>query len=365
MDKNSLVKAGGVAAGVGATAVGVGIGTIFAGILRDAYRAERATDDGPDDLLARPTVTPTRHTVVGDGGARLNVEVYRPQAEAFRGDEDVVVMVHGWTCNTSYWYPQINHLVGDREVIAYDQRGHGRSERGRTRPSVALLGRDLEAVLTAVVPKGRRAVLVGHSMGGMTIMSWAAQFPEKIAERVSNVVLTSTAAKAVVQNHMLVPVDLPRYTRPFAPVVSRLVTSAPVPVPHTRYGAPLSHYIALGPNARKAHLDFVDEMITACPPRARAGWGSAMGKLDVTTGLEALSVPTTVVVGTADRLTPRTHAEQMAEVLRRNGSLREFVIYDGVGHMSSIEADERFNDLLDAILDEPDAARAALETSAP
>jgi pimeloyl-ACP methyl ester carboxylesterase len=149
-----------------------------------------------------------------------------------------------------------------------------------------------------------------------------------------------------------VPVDLPAYARPFAPLVSKAITSVPVPIPKTSYGVRFSHYIALGPNARKADVDFVDEMSGACPPRARAGCGSAMGKLDVTAGLAALSVPTTVVVGTEDRLTPRKHAEQMAEVLRRNGALRELVVYEGVGHMSSIEAAERFNEMLDELVTE-------------
>ena len=77
-----------------------------------------------------------------------------------------------------------------------------------------------------------------------------------------------------------------------------------------------------------------------------------MGRLDVEAGLEALSVPTTVIVGTDDRLTPRRHADEMAGILRRNGSLRDQVIFDGVGHMSTIEAAQRVNELLDDVVDE-------------
>ncbi|MDL9945399.1 alpha/beta hydrolase [Gordonia sp. ABSL11-1] len=363
--RQTATIATGAVAAVGVGIVAVGVGTIFAGLVRAAFRAERAVDDGPDDLLTVPADAPRRRWVRTVDGARLNVETYGPDGDmtdggtAGRGtstdgdtasDGDIVVMVHGWTCNIAYWYPQINHLASKREVVAYDQRGHGSSDLGRARPTIAMLGQDLDAVLSEVVPEGRRAVLVGHSMGGMTIMSWAAQHPEKVGSFVSEVVLTSTAAKAVMQNHLLIPVDLPRYTKPFEATVGKLVTSAPVPLPRTNRGSRLSHYIALGPNARKAHVDFVDEMIMACPPRSRAGWGSAMGKLDVTAGLEALTVPTTVVVGTDDRLTPPLHSEQMADVLRRNGNLRDLVILDGVGHMSSIEADVRYNELLDGVL---------------
>lgn len=355
MDTKSLTSVGGIATAIGAGAVGVGVGTVLAGIARDALRAERAVDDGPDDLLTAPDSKPRRLPARSSDGTLLNVEIYGSDDPA-DDDGDVIVMVHGWTCNTAYWYPQINHLAssegGSRRVVIYDQRGHGLSERGRRRPTIAMLGQDLDAVLEAAVPAGRRAILVGHSMGGMTIMSWAEQFPEKVGTLVSGAVLVSTAAKAVMENHALVPVDLPAYARPFAPVVAKAITSVPVPIPKTPIGVRFSHYIALGPHARKAHVDFVDEMIGACPPRARAGWGSAMGRLDVTAGLAALSVPTTVVVGTEDRLTPRKHAEQIAEVLQRNGSLRDLVVWEGVGHMSSIEAAERFNEVLDELVAE-------------
>ncbi|GAB88938.1 alpha/beta fold hydrolase [Gordonia rhizosphera] len=348
MKRRTLAIAAGGIAAAGAAAVAVGMGTIATRLLRDAFRAERAIDDGPDEMLAAPTTGMLREWVETADGARINVEHYGPDDAG--SDDDIVVLVHGWTCNTGYWYPQINHLAPTRPVVAYDQRGHGRSELGRTRPTIAMLGRDLDAVLAEVVPEGRRAVLVGHSMGGMTIMSWAAQHPDTVASRVSGVVLTSTAAVAVLKNHLLLPADLPRYSKPFEPLVARLFTSTPMPLLRSGRAAWLSHYIALGPHARKAHVDFVDEMIAACPPRSRAGWGSAMGTLDVTAGLEALRVPTTVVVGTEDRLTPPAHAEQMAEVLRRNGALRDLVVFDGVGHMSSIEAATRFNELLDEIL---------------
>lgn len=348
MNKRSLAIVGSTVAAVGVGAAALGLGTIAVGLVRAALGAGGAVDDGPDELLSVPGSAPERSAVITADGTRLNVEHYGPAIDDT--DDDIVVLVHGWTCNTAFWYPQINHLADRRPVVAYDQRGHGSSELGRARPTIAMLGQDLDAVLREVIPDGRRAVLVGHSMGGMTILSWAAQFPERVSGSVSGVALTSTAASAVLSNHLLIPVDLPRFTKPFQSTVAKVFTSAPVPLPRNAYSSRLSQYISLGPNARKAHVDFVDEMIGACPPRSRAGWGSAMGKLEVSAGLDALTVPTTVIVGTADRLTPPTHAEQMAEVLRRNGNLRDLVVYDGVGHMSTIEAAVEYNKLLDDIL---------------
>ncbi len=341
------VTYGAAALAAGAGIVGVGLGTILGGLVRDALKAELAVDDGPDHLLSEPTHPVERRTVRTADGTRINVVGYGEDTGG-----DIIVAAHGWSCNTSYWYPQVNDLAKSTRVYAYDQRGHGDSERGRARPTMAMLGQDLDAVLAEVVPPGRRAILLGHSMGGMTIMSWAAQYPQRVTEVASSVVLTSTAAKAAVQNHELIPVDLPRFTKPFAPLASRVIMGTPMPLPHAKGGARVSHYVALGPNARRSHVEFVDEMILACSPRARAGWGSAMGKLDVVSGLHNLRVPTTVVVGSHDRLTPAKHAEQIAEVLRGTGYLRDLVVLEGVGHMSSIEAATTYNELLNEILDE-------------
>ena len=339
------------AAALGLGGVAVGAGTNLAGIARGVMTSAPALDDGPDDLLADPTAPRVQRSVASIDGTRLNVELYGPDPGA-ADTGDVIVAVHGWTCNTHYWNPQINHFAGERTVVAYDQRGHGLSELGRRRPTVDTLGHDLDAVLGAVVPPGRKAILIGHSMGGMTIMSWAKQHPEKVSTTVSAVVLASTAARGVVQNHLLIPEGLPRYSRPFVPAVSRLVTSASTPLPHGQFTSRVSQYVTLGSAARASHVEFVDTMIMACPPRARGRWGAAMGRLDVEAGLEALSVPTTVIVGTDDRLTPRRHADEMAGILRRNGSLRDQVIFDGVGHMSTIEAAQRVNELLDDVVDE-------------
>lgn len=55
-------------------------------------------------------------------GTRINVEEYGPQ------DAPTVVLIHGWTCKTLFWAPLIHELGGEFRVVAYDQRGHGRSE---------------------------------------------------------------------------------------------------------------------------------------------------------------------------------------------------------------------------------------------
>ncbi|MFD8961695.1 alpha/beta fold hydrolase, partial [Streptomyces anulatus] len=124
-------------------------------------------------LLHRDTVPPVpaaELTARSADGSRIHVELHGPE------DAPAVVLAHGWTCNTRFWDAQIRDLAADHRVIAYDQRGHGLTpEPGPGGYSTNALADDLEAVLAATLAPGRRAVLAGHSMGGMTVMAAAAR----------------------------------------------------------------------------------------------------------------------------------------------------------------------------------------------
>ncbi|WP_132992313.1 alpha/beta fold hydrolase [Gordonia zhaorongruii] len=334
--------AGATAAGV----VGAELGTIAGYLLREAMRFPKPVQDGPDPLLKAPRKALRSGVVGASDGTLLHVATSGDLESA----DEILVFIHGWTCNTSFWNPQFNHFTGHRAMVAYDQRGHGLSEMGLVRPSVETLGQDLQAVLEETIPEGKRAVLIGHSMGGMTIMSWAAQFGAGMEEKISGIVLASTAARGVVERQKLVPENIPVFVSPFEPLMETAFVSLPVPLPSTPFAAMLTHYIALGPVARQAHIDFSDDQISACSPKSRAAWGAAMARLDVLDGLEKITVPTAVVVGTEDRLTGVDHADEISGVLARNDVLHSYTKYPGAGHMVPVERGAAFNRLLDDVV---------------
>jgi pimeloyl-ACP methyl ester carboxylesterase len=340
------VAIGGGIVGAGVVAAGVAITGAFLGsIVRAALLAPDPVEDQPDPLLATPDAEPDRIPVRAADGTELNVLAYGPR------DGELMVLVHGWTCNTQYWYPQINAFADRYRVVAYDQRGHGSSPRGTSKLSVDLLGQDLQAVLDAVVPQGCKALIAGHSMGGMTILSWADQFPDSVPDVARAVVLTSTCAENLLPNLGLIPLDLPDALSPMEYLTSRLVAGATVHLPRTKLSRKMTQYIALNTTSRGSHVDFCDDMVAACPGRSRGQWGNAMVNLDVAGGLDALVVPTLVVVGEDDKLTPAVHAESMAAALRAHGHLDNLVVWPGIGHMSSIENSEGYNALLTDLLD--------------
>ncbi|MBM7367998.1 alpha/beta fold hydrolase [Gordonia hydrophobica] len=343
---------GTVAAGTFVAATAAQFAITGGAMLREVFAFPDPVEDGPDPALRTPTHA-MRSSVVGTpDGALLHVVASGDVDDA----DEIVVLIHGWTCNTAFWNAQFNHFGDRRPVVAYDQRGHGLSELGRHRPTVDMLGQDLQAVLDAMIPEGKRAVLVGHSMGGMTIMSWAQQFGAGMEDRVSAIVLCSTAARGVVQRQALIPDNLPALAKPGKNVLARVFTSAPVPLPVNALTSQFEHYIALGPVARAAHVEFSDMMVSACSPAARAAWGSAMYHLDVLSGLDKVTVPTAVVVGTADLLTPPQHADEMAKALSSRGFLHSYTTYDGSGHMAPFERAAQFNTLLDGVLTDLSAA---------
>src|SRR5436305_847347 len=119
----------------------------------------------------------------------------------------MVVLSHCWTGTRAVWAPVAARLVAaGRQVVLYDQRGHGASTIGSAEPAVEVLGDDLAAVLEAV--DAGDAVLAGHSMGGMTLQALAVGHPDVVAERVQAMVLAGTAGFNVATGIVAAPVRL-------------------------------------------------------------------------------------------------------------------------------------------------------------
>ncbi|MFJ1931296.1 alpha/beta fold hydrolase [Kitasatospora sp. NPDC088160] len=260
-------------------------------------------------------------------GIRLHVEVHgQPGAPT-------VVLAHGWTCSTAFWAPVIRQLTDRYRVVAYDQRGHGHSEipPSRVRYSTRALAEDLSAVLARTVPAGEKAVLAGHSMGGMTIMA-AGGRPE-IADRTAAAVLVSTGPGELVAELAVLPeaVRSPGLRR----FLNRLLLRSRLPLgpvsPVTRVAL---KYATMGPGSSAGQVEATARIVHACPTAVRANWAGVLDRLDVHAGLARLAVPTAVVVGTADRLTPPVHAHRIvAELVDPQGLL----LLPGVGHMAPLE----------------------------
>jgi pimeloyl-ACP methyl ester carboxylesterase len=308
-------------AGIGAA------GILAAGGLEAAHMRRIARD--PEKAELEETLEGRAQRVPSADGTGLHVEVFGPE------DAETVVLAHGWTEALRFWTFVIHRLErkGTR-VVAYDLRGHGDSEPAKEGGyAIPRFGEDLEAVLAACVPDGRRAVVVGHSLGAMSVASWAEK--HDVERRVRAAVLLNTGVSDLINENLLLP--LPGVARALNRTIALhgfLGSKAPLP----RFSTPLSaaaiRYIAFGHDASPAEVAFFERMLVTCPPEVRADVGIAMSDMDLQGALPRLTVPTIVIAGEEDKLTPPSHARRIAELLPE---LRRLTVLEDTGHMTPLE----------------------------
>jgi non-heme chloroperoxidase len=269
-------------------------------------------------------------TVVTDDGAELAVTV--------AGSGPTVVLAHGWTNGREVWAPVAHRLLrGGHQVVLYDQRGHGSSTTGDDGFTIPRLGGDLRAVLDTV--DTRDAVLAGHSMGGMTIKSLVSHHPATVDGRVAAVVLVATAASGLSRGRG----DAVASRQVASPAVERLMRS--------RIGHALVRR-SVGRTVRRDDLVLTRDLFVGCAPEVRSGWLTAMQTMDLREGIRQLRLPTTVLVGDQDRLTPPTRAAELADAI----PTARLQTFEGAGHMLPLELPD---DVADAIAAAAAEARVA------
>jgi pimeloyl-ACP methyl ester carboxylesterase len=296
-------------------------------------------------------------TVTADDGVRLHVEIDGDEASDL-----TVVFVHGFTLSMDCWHFQRRDLAADARLVFYDQRSHGASGRSaREHSTIDQLGRDLYAVLQSVAPNGA-VVLVGHSMGGMTILALADSHPELFGDRIVGVALVDTAAGAFAETLFGIPGFVGRALRPVAPGAIRAANRrAHLIETGRRAGSDvaflLTRRLAYGGDPPPSLVAFMERMIAGTSVEVMTEFFDTFlghDKLDALTVLGA--VETVIVCGDKDMLTPVKNSHQMADALPD----AELVVVPGAGHMVMLERPAVVNGAFRRLL-----ARARRSASAP
>src|SRR5215813_12016730 len=205
------------------------------------------------EALPKGRVVPVR----SKDGIRLHAEVFGPE------DGYPIVLAHGITCAIRVWAYQIADLMTDYRVIAFDHRGHGKSAvpPRRRRYSLDILAADLDAVLESTLEPGERAVIAGHSMGGIAITSWAERYPRRVSERADAVALINTTTGDLLRHVKLVPVPerLTDARVRAAETLLRTFGAAPLTRAADRPSRRFVSMMAVGRDADPAVADFVYE----------------------------------------------------------------------------------------------------------
>lgn len=263
-------------------------------------------------------------------GTRLHAEVVGPASAP------VIVLVHGYALGQHSWHYQRRDLADTLRVVSYDQRGHGASGPAAGGDySIHALGRDLAAVLEATVPRGQRALVAGHSMGGMSLLAYAEQFPEQIPERLAGAaILSSTASDVIAGGAFGVARGLATAASALLPrVVAR---RWPPPGRASDLGSLVTRALGFGPGANPAQVAFIEQLVLSCPSSVRAAVLPAVTGVELRDAVKHLQVPTLVLVGARDRLAPPAQSRRLAEAL----PAATLVELEGIGHVPMLEAHE-------------------------
>jgi pimeloyl-ACP methyl ester carboxylesterase len=308
---------------------------------------EQAVAADPEQAaLGRPLVGTPVAVESGDGTI-LHAEVFGPP------DRPTIVLIHGWVCSLELWQYQIADLAGSYRLVAYDLRGHARSQPATGLDySMDALAADLDAVLRVCVPDGQRAVAAGHSMGAMSVVAWAGAHPDHVAERLAGVMLLNVGVERLIAEARIV-ITAGALSRLKQLVGSRMLD---LPLPAPRRLSPVVsrvvRYVALSKGASPAQVAFCVRMFLGCRPDVRAAFGATLAGLDLMSALDALVVPAVVVAGELDRLTPPVHARAIADALPE----AHLVELSAIGHTSPLEAHAEVTGLLHALADQALAA---------
>ncbi|EFF92618.1 MULTISPECIES: alpha/beta fold hydrolase [Streptomyces] len=318
------------------------------------------------------TLRGTPGTAYADDGTELYYEVddidpeaaadLGPRRRRLFGRKDpapvTVVFSHGYCLSQDSWHFQRAALRGVVRTVHWDQRSHGRSGRGvdQLKDDVPLtidqLGRDLKAVLDAAVPEGP-IVLVGHSMGGMTVMALAAQYPELIRERVVATAFVGTSSGRLGEVNFGLPVAGVNAVRRVLPGVLKALGQRAELVEKGRratadlFAGIIKRYSFAGRDVDPAVARFAERMIESTPIDVVAEFYPAFTDHDKTEALALFAgMPVLVLAGLQDLVTPSEHSEAIAGLLPE----AELVLVPDAGHLVMLEHPEVVTDRLADLL---------------
>lgn len=243
--------------------------------------------------------------------------------EAGSGDATPIIFLHGVGSDKSVWRPQLDHFGGSRRAVAFDYPGYGESEfaEGATREDYAA------ATVAAMDALGiRRAHVCGLSLGGVVAIAMHAA----AADRCASLIIADSFA--------VHPEGQAIYDRSVA--ASRAMTMRELAEARTA--------VLLGSAATaELHNEVIDTMARIDPAAYRLG-AAAVWLADQRERASAIHVPTLILVGEEDRITPPALSEELHEII--SGSDLGFI--PAAGHLANIERPQAFNAAIESLISE-------------
>jgi pimeloyl-ACP methyl ester carboxylesterase len=290
-------------------------------------------------LLAKSDRDPTRaqrgagQMIAGADGAHLYVEVHGP------ADAPTLILTHGWGLDSTIWFYARRALAGRYRVVTWDLPGMGRSK-----GSISLDSFAANLARVAAWADGP-VILVGHSIGGMTIQTLLRNGEPATRDRIRGVVLLNTTYTNPLKT-MIWPGLMTALRRPIlAPMMRMAILLQPLVWLSAWQGylngsAHAANRLGFGRFVTRSQLDHNTLLATRNPPGASGRGNLAMFAWDATDAAADLNAPLLVIAGERDIVTKLEAGERIASSAPRGRLVR----VAGVNHMGLLERHDLYND---------------------
>ena len=292
---------------------------------------------GVDRRVLKP-VRSNGRTLKSPTGSSLYVEVH--------GDASSppVILTHGWGLDSTIWRYAVEDLSSRFRVITWDLPGLGRS---KGKIDLSSFAADLRAVIQ--VAANSKVVLVGHSIGGMTVQTLARDDAEFVNAHVAGIVLLNTTYTNPLRTMIVSPLwralrwpvlePLMWLTIPLQPLVWLSAWQS-----YLSGSAHLATRLGFGKHVGRSQLNVTTLLGTRNPPAALARGNLAMFRWDATGALLNIHVPVLVIGGGADIVTK----PQASHTIADSAVSAHITIVKDANHMGFLEQYETYNDAIAA-----------------
>jgi len=241
-----------------------------------------------------------------------------------------VVLIHGYPFNRSLWNEQVAALSSSYRVIAPDLRGFGESDAAPGTATMNVMAQDVALLLNHLGIA--RAAICGLSMGGYVALALYKQLPS----RVKALILADTRAQDDTEEG--------KQTR--AQQAEKALNEGMAGIADAMLPKLLTpETVSKRPEVVKRVRDM---MLKTKPEGAAAALRGMAERDDQTELLSKITVPTLIMVGAEDAITPVADSEKMHETIARS----RLVVLENAGHVSNLERPEQFNDAFLSFLKE-------------
>ena len=238
------------------------------------------------------------------------------------GTGEPIILLHGWTCNRSFWNGQVEFLSRNHQVIAIDFRSHGESHAPPVGNAVQQLSDDIAKVINALGFK--TAVVVGHSMGGMVAQQLCVNHPERIKALILVTTIAADPEDRLISKRIDIDTPAIGYRKAF-----------------------LKHFNGwFDPETDPAIIDWSREQMLKTPEQTALSLTRSYRRFDLRAHLPSIQAPTLVIGAASDASAMPAEANELASLIPE----AQLYMIEQCGHFPMLEKSDILNRLIDEFL---------------